>query len=75
MLKGYRTVLFNAFLALVPLALLGLEHLEQIDLVSLGVTPDRVLFYTLAIKAANIFLRSITTTAVGRKEDGDGVAG
>lgn len=66
-LQGYRTIAFNGLLALVPTTLLVLEHLEQVDLTTLGVTPERVVVYTLLIKLANIGLRAITTTPVGQK--------
>lgn len=73
-LKGYRTLIFNGLLALVPIVLLLLEYLEQVDLSALGLTPERVLLYTILIKFANIALRSITTTAIGRKGPDDGVS-
>ena len=73
-LKGYRTVLFNGLLALVPVVLLLLEYLETLDLSALGLTPERVLLYTVVIKFANIALRTVTDTAIGKKGPDDGVA-
>lgn len=66
--KGYRTVLFNGVLAVVPTLALVLEYLGTVDLAALGVTPEQVLVYSVVIKVANIALRSVTSTSVGQSE-------
>ena len=73
-LKGYRTLLFNGLLALVPVVLLLLEYLETVDLSALGLTPERVLLYTIGIKFANIALRAVTDTKIGQKGPDNGVS-
>ena len=59
MLKGYKTIIFNMLAAVVPL--MELTELK-------AVIPDNYLpFYVLAIAMGNLYLRSVTTTAVGKQ--------
>lgn len=70
-LKGYRTLIVNTVagalaaleLALPPLLeVLGMPELR-------GILPEGWLpYYALALALLNIWLRSITTTPVGRRE-------
>jgi uncharacterized integral membrane protein len=60
MLKGFRTLLVNFLMAVVPV----LQLTELAD-----VMPDEWLsYYALAVVLLNMFLRYITTTPVGRSE-------
>ena len=59
MLKGWKTVAFNVLAAIVPI----LELTEFKGLVPAEYLP----FYTLAVALGNVYLRSITTTAIGKK--------
>lgn len=59
MLKGWKTVAFNVLAAIVPI--LDLTELK-------GLVPaDYLPFYALAVALGNVYLRSITTTAIGKK--------
>jgi hypothetical protein len=66
-LKGWRTVIANAFMGAVPLVLLLLAYLQTLD-VSSVFSPVGVLVYTVAVNVVNIALRYITTTPVGSQE-------
>jgi hypothetical protein len=57
--KGYRTWFFNAAMACMPI----LEMTEVIDIL-----PDEYTsIYAIVIAAVNLYLRSITTTPLGKK--------
>lgn len=59
-LKGWKTVTFNLLAAIVPI----LELTELRDVV-----PEQYLpFYALAVAMGNVYLRSITTTPMGKKQ-------
>ena len=59
MFKGWKTVVFNVLAAIVPI----LELTEMRDVV-----PEQYLpFYALAVAMGNVYLRSITTTPMGKK--------
>jgi len=59
MFKGWKTVTFNVLAAIVPI--LELTELK-------GVVPDEYLpFYGLFVALGNMYLRSITTTPMGKK--------
>tara|TARA_B110000503_G_scaffold13555_1_gene18415 strand:- start:567 stop:755 length:189 start_codon:yes stop_codon:yes gene_type:complete len=59
MLKGWKTVAFNVLAAVVPI--LELTELK-------GIVPEEYLpFYALVVALGNVYLRSITTTAIGKK--------
>ena len=58
-MKGYRTVLFNIAAAVLPV----LELSGQ----DLGLTGNGLAYYTVAITVANLVLRSVTSTPVGKK--------
>jgi hypothetical protein len=60
MFKGWKTVTFNVLAAIVPI--LELTELE-------GIVPEEYLpFYALAVAMGNVYLRSVTTTQVGKKQ-------
>jgi hypothetical protein len=59
MFKGWKTVTFNVLAAIVPIL-----ELTEIR----GVVPEQYLpFYALAVAVGNVYLRSITTTPMGKK--------
>ena len=59
MMKGYRTVAFNVLSMMVPILSLPEFH---------GVVPVEYLpFWMLFVAVANVTLRMITTTPVGKK--------
>lgn len=58
-LKGWKTVTFNVLAAVVPI--LELTELK-------GIVPEEYLpFYALAVAMGNVYLRSVTTTPMGKK--------
>lgn len=59
MFKGWKTVVFNVLAAIVPI----LELTEFKGLVPVDYLP----FYALVVAVGNVYLRSITTTPMGRK--------
>ena len=59
MFKGWKTVAFNVLAATVPI-------LELTELKGL-VPADYLSFYALSVALGNVYLRSITTTAIGKK--------
>lgn len=65
MLKGWRTVIFNVVTIAVTLAGIGLQYIG-----SLGLTEQQVaiasIVMTLITTFGNIYLRSITTTPMGK---------
>jgi hypothetical protein len=66
-LKGWRTVIANAFMGAVPLVLLLLAYLQTLD-VSSVFSPVGVLVYTVLVNVVNIALRYVTTTPVGTQD-------
>lgn len=59
-LKGWKTVTFNVLAAIVPL--LELTELK-------GIVPEEYLpFYALAVAMGNVYLRSVTSTPMGKKQ-------
>ena len=58
-LKGWKTVIFNVVAAVVPF----MEFTEFKDLVPANYLP----YYVLVITLGNVYLRSITTSAIGKK--------
>jgi|TARA_R110000782_G_scaffold3228_9_gene11964 hypothetical protein len=59
MFKGWKTVTFNVLAAVVPL----LELTELKGLVPVEYLP----YYALSVALGNMYLRSITTTPMGKK--------
>jgi hypothetical protein len=58
-LKGWKTVTFNVLAAIVPL--LELTELK-------GIVPEEYLpVYALAVAMGNVYLRSVTSTPMGKK--------
>ncbi len=60
MLKGYRTLIFGAAVAVVPPLM---TYLGGVDWTSIGISPGAA----AVIGAAIIGLRAVTTTALGTK--------
>lgn len=59
MFKGWKTVTFNVLAAIVPI--LELTEMK-------GIVPEEYLpFYALAVAMGNVYLRSVTTTPMGKK--------
>jgi hypothetical protein len=58
-LKGYRTILINCLLTIMPI----LEMTEVLDVLPEGFEAP----YAIAIAVVNLWLRSITTTPMGKK--------
>jgi len=59
MFKGWKTVTFNVLAAVVPI--LELTEMK-------GIVPEEYLpFYALAVAMGNVYLRSVTTTPMGKK--------
>ncbi len=59
MFKGWKTVTFNVLAAVVPI--LELTEMK-------GIVPEEYLpFYVLAVAMGNVYLRSVTTTPMGKK--------
>lgn len=59
MLKGYKTILFNVLAAVVPIM-----ELTELS----AVVPDHYLpFYMLVIAMGNMYLRTVTTSPVGKQ--------
>lgn len=57
--KGWKTVIFNVLAAVVPI-------LEMTELK--GTVPEEYLpLYVLVVALGNVYLRSITTTPMGKK--------
>jgi hypothetical protein len=58
-LKGYRTILVNCLLTIMPI----LEMTEVLDVLPEGFEAP----YAIAIAVVNLWLRSITTTPMGKR--------
>ena len=59
MLKGYKTIIFNVLAAVVPIM-----EITELN----AVIPDAYLpFYIVAVALCNLYLRTVTTTPVGKQ--------
>jgi len=58
-MKGYRTLIFNLLAAILPV-------LQAADLTAV-LSPQGIAAYGVATAVANIGLRALTTTPVGKK--------
>ncbi len=66
-IKGWKTLIWNAFIVgVAPLLLYASAQAESLDLKDY-LTPGYVFFLTIAIKAVDTWLRFITTGPVGSK--------
>ncbi|WP_041375660.1 hypothetical protein [Polymorphum gilvum] len=63
-MKGFRTLILNALVALVPIVLELLRFLGEFDWY-LYLEPRDALWAMLVIGGLNIFLRTVTTTRIG----------
>ena len=59
-MKGYRTVLFNAVAAIIPVL--------EVSGHQLGLEGSGLAWYTVAITVINLGLRAITHTPIGKSE-------
>lgn len=64
MLKGYRTLIFNAA-AVVPLLAEPAAQLVTGGALAPFIPPQYMPLYTLAVAVGNIYLRTITSTKIG----------
>ena len=60
MLKGYKTIIANAAMSIIPL--LGLTEVAAI------IPAEYMNYYMLFMVLANMWLRKVTTTAMGSAE-------
>ncbi|MGC2776812.1 MAG: hypothetical protein WA418_14385 [Bradyrhizobium sp.] len=63
-LTGWRTILWNAFIALVPVILASLDQLKTIDLAAY-LTPLNAVIAGFFISAVGVWLRLLTTGPIG----------
>ena len=71
MLKGYRTIIFNAGAALVAAIIAALPAIVQVlSMPELAAIIPRAWmpYFGLFVALGNLWLRSITTTPVGKRE-------
>lgn len=66
-MKGFRTIIVNSFVAVLPLAAELMAFLDVFDWRSV-LPPESAGWFILAIGLVNIGLRFITTTPVGQKD-------
>lgn len=67
-LKGYKTVVWNAFLGLAPTLFIALDKLQAIDL-SQHMTWYMAIVVGVVIGGVGTFLRWMTTGPIGAKGD------
>lgn len=65
-LRGWKTVVWNGFIALAPLALVALDKLQALDLTPYMSAPMAILA-GFVVGGVGILLRVITTGPVGAK--------
>ena len=67
-LRGWKTIIWNGFVAVTPLALVSLDKLAAVDLTPY-MTPWAGIAAGFVISAVGVWLRYITTGPVGSKGD------
>lgn len=67
-IKGYRTMIFNGFIAAIPSLLFILDKLQAVDM-SAYLSPGGVTASGIGIGLVGMWLRMITTGPVGSKGD------
>lgn len=67
-LKGYKTMVWNGFVAIVPVVLVSLDKLASVDL-SQYMTWWMAIAVGFVVSAVGVWLRYITTGPVGAKGD------
>ena len=67
-LDGWKTIIWNGFLAVMPLILVSLDKLQALDLTPY-MTPWMGIAVGFVISAVGVWLRYITTGPVGAKGD------
>lgn len=73
-LTGWRTVLWNAFIALVPVILASLDELRAIDL-GAYLTPLNAVIAGFVVSAVGVWLRLLTTGPIGANAPGGNAPG
>lgn len=66
--KGYRTIVWNGFVAAIPTLLYVLDKLQALDM-SAFLSPGGVAISGIGIGLVGMWLRAITTGPVGSKGD------
>ena len=61
-MKGWRTIIFNTLSGLIAAAAAILEYIQVLDL-----SPETVIIALIVVNVGNAYLRSITTSPVGKK--------
>ena len=67
-LRGWKTIIWNGFVAVVPVALVSLDKLASLDL-SQYMTWWMAIIVGFVVSAVGVWLRYITTGPVGAKGD------
>jgi hypothetical protein len=67
-LKGYKTIVWNAFLGFTPVLLVALDKIQAIDLTQY-MTWWMAIAFGVVVGGIGTFLRYITTGPVGSKGD------
>jgi len=65
-MKGYRTVIFNAVSIVVMVGGAALQYVDQLPITD-GQAAIGGLTATIIVNVGNMYLRSVTTTPMGRK--------
>jgi hypothetical protein len=67
-IKGWKTMIWNGFIALAPVMMVSLDRLQAVDL-SQYMTWYVAIAVGFAVSAVGVWLRYITTGPVGSKGD------
>ena len=73
-LDGWKTIVWNGFLGVVPVVLVSLDKLASLDL-SQYMTWWLAILVGFVVSAVGVWLRYVTTGPVGAKDDGTPVLG
>lgn len=68
-MKGWRTILFNGLSAAILVAVPLTGYLAGFNWTSLGVSVEAAMWIALGMNAANIILRVVTTSPIGRADE------
>lgn len=63
-IRGWKTIIWNAIIAILPVALVALDKLQAVDL-SQFMTPWAAIGVGFLVSAVGVWLRTITTGPVG----------
>lgn len=67
-IKGWKTMIWNGFIALAPVMMVSLDRLQAVDL-SQYMTWYMAIAVGFAVSAVGVWLRYVTTGPVGSKVD------